>query len=149
MLFAPCEGEEYLVPFSPLLPRGSRRAIYFELSIFFFYQLPLAFQERLNFFISFIVNTIVYGIWDFRNRATFHNGKKDHRAFIKFIFSDISMQDRLDQFRLTENRFNDVWSLPFFCAIGNGRINLNLQLCGISLSLSTLSVRGMLAVSAI
>ena len=39
----------------------------------------------------------------FRNWASFHNGKEDHRAFIKFISSDISMRVRLDQFRLTEN----------------------------------------------
>ena len=53
------------------------------------------------------------------------------------------MRVRLDQFRLTESRFNDLWSLPSFFAIESGQISLNLQWCSIYLSLFTLSVRGM------
>ena len=63
----------------------------------------------------------------FRNRATFQNGREDHCAITKFISSDISMRVRLDQFRLAESRFNDLWSLPSFCAIESGRISLNVQ----------------------
>ena len=96
------------------------------LSVFFFFQLPSVSRKRLNLF-SFIVKTILYGIWVFRNRAIFQNGKEDHRAIIKFISSDILMRVRLDKFRLTETRFNDLWSLPSFCAIESSRISLSLQ----------------------
>ena len=114
--------------FSPLLTRvlGTQFTLSLLSVFFFFFQLPSVSQKRLNLF-YFIIKTILYGIWVFRYRATFHNGREDRRAIIKFISSDISMRVRLDQFRLTEYRFNDLWSLSSFCAIESGRISLNLQ----------------------
>ena len=74
-----CRVKNTWFHFSPLLTRvlGTQFTLNF-LSVFFF-QLPSVSRKRLNLF-SFIVKTILYGIWVFRNRATFQNGKEDHRA---------------------------------------------------------------------
>ena len=118
-----------MVTFLSLINSGSRHAIYSEFTIcfFFLFSTSVGISEKIESFFYFIIKTILYGIWVFRNRATFQNGREDRRAIIKFISSDISMRVRLDQFRLTEYRFNDLWSLSSFCAIESGRISLNLQ----------------------
>ena len=53
-----------------------------------------------------LVKSILYGIWTFRNKATFYNSRDDHRAIVNYIKGDIRRRVRLDFFRFTESRFN-------------------------------------------
>ena len=42
------------------------------------------------------MQTIVYAIWKFRNRATFYNGRDDHRAIIKYVLQDAKFRIHCD-----------------------------------------------------
>ena len=68
----------------------------------------------------FLIKSILYGIWTFRNRATFRNGTETHQAIIRYILSEVSKKIRLDHIRLSESRFSERWTLSSFCAIENG-----------------------------
>ena len=45
----------------------------------FFFQLSFP-NDKSRRLIQFAVKSILYGIWQFRNKAVFHNGKEDSRA---------------------------------------------------------------------
>ena len=54
----------------------------------FFFQWPIidAKNARLA---RYLIKTILYVIWTFRNKSTFHNGNETSRAIIKYILSDV------------------------------------------------------------
>lgn len=82
-------------------------------SIFFF---QLSFRnDKSRRLILFVVKSILYGIWRFRNKAVFHNGKEDSRAIIKYIVFDIKNKIRLDHHRFSPNKFRSMWCHPALC----------------------------------
>jgi len=82
--------------------------------IFLFqFQCPSRHSRILLFFIK----TILYGIWKFRNKATFHNGKEDSKALIRYIKSNIKNRILLDKHRLSPLVFRDLWSHPAICSL--------------------------------
>ena len=68
----------------------------------------------------FLIKSILYGIWVFRNKATFHNGREDHRAIIKYISNDVRRRVKLDFLRLPESLFSRFWIIPGFCTVVDG-----------------------------
>ena len=54
----------------------------------FFFLWPSTSAKRANLARLF-VKSILYGIWTFRNKSTFHNGTEDHRAIIWYVSSDL------------------------------------------------------------
>ena len=54
----------------------------------FFYQFPDP-GEKNRRLLLFILKSILYGIWKFRNKATFHKGKEKSRGIIRYV-SDLS-----------------------------------------------------------
>ena len=91
---------------SPFVPNCS--------SIFFF-----QFQCTSRHFriLLFLIKTILYGIWKFRNKATFRNGKEDSRALIRYIKSNIKNRILIDKHRLSPLTFRDLWSHPSICSL--------------------------------
>ena len=77
----------------------------------FLYQFPSTQQKNLRLLLFFI-KSILYGIWKFRNKATFHNGKEDSNAIIRYIIRDVKNRILLDKHRLSPNTFRDLWSHP-------------------------------------
>ena len=73
-----------------------------------------------------LVKSIPYGIWVFRNKATFYNLSCDHRAITKFIVSDLRQKVRTDFLRLSNSRFSDLWILDCFCTEEGGLSDLNV-----------------------
>ena len=80
----------------------------FPTSIFFF-QLPFPPSDKLRRLIIFVVKSILYGVWCFRKKAVFHNGKEDSGAIIKYIVIDIKNRIKLDHFRFSPNKFRSMW----------------------------------------
>ena len=74
----------------------------------------------------FVIKTIIYGVWLFRNKSTFRNVKDNHRAIIRYVLFDISSSVRVDFLRLTSFRFLDRWSFPPFISINDGLLNVNI-----------------------
>ena len=69
----------------------------------------------------YIVKSVLYGIWVFRNKATFHNGTEDHHAIIQYIVSDIKNRLKLDYFRLSGSKFSSLWLIPDFVSVRDGQ----------------------------
>lgn len=85
----------------------------------FLFPWPSTSAKRANLARLF-VKSILYGIWTFRNKSTFHNGTEDHRAIIRYVSSDLKRRVSFDFFRFSESRFSHCWILENFCAIQNG-----------------------------
>ena len=91
---------------SPFVPNCS--------SVFFFqFQCPQRHFRILLFFIK----TIMYGILKFCNKATFHNGKEDSKALIRYIKSKIKNRILIDKHWLSPLTFRDLWSHPAICSL--------------------------------
>ena len=60
----------------------------------------------------YIIKTILYGIWTFRNKATFHNGTESPQAIVRYIKQDITTRLKVDFNRLSTDRFSKQWSHP-------------------------------------
>ena len=88
----------------------------------FLYQFSCRQPKNLRLLL-FVIKTILYGIWIFRNKATFHNGKENSRATIRYINQDIKKRIFLDKHRLSPTVFRDLWSHP---ALVSFRDNDNL-----------------------
>ena len=81
----------------------------------FFYQFPRP-QHRNFRILLFLIKSILYGIWKFQNKATFHNGKENSKAIIRYIRQDIKRRIFLDKHRLSPTVFRDLWSHPALCS---------------------------------
>ena len=104
--FSPTLSSLFTAPFSPNC-----------LTVFFFkWQ---SSDQRKNRLARYIVKSVLYGIWKFRNKTTFHNGTERSDAIIRYISQDIRNRIHLDHFRLTELAFKSAWESPF-CNIVNG-----------------------------
>ena len=57
----------------------------------------------------YFVKTILYGLWTFRNKATFRNGSDTSDATVNYISGDIKIRLNLDYQRLSPNKFGKVW----------------------------------------
>lgn len=84
-------------------------------SMVFFYQFRCSRQRDLRILLFFI-KTILYAIWKFRNKATFHNGKENSRAIRRYIIQDIKNRISLDRHRLSPNAFRNLWEHPAICS---------------------------------
>lgn len=65
----------------------------------------------------YLIKTILYSIWSFRNKSTFHNGTETPRAIIKYINRELSTTLHMEQHRLTASKFECLWIHPAFCQI--------------------------------
>ena len=102
--FVPCLSFLIDFPFSPYVP-----------SVFFFQW--SSNHRRKNVIAIFLIKSILYAIWKFRNKAAFHNSNETHRAIIRYTLSDITSRVKLDFFRLPLTRFRAQWEIPGFCVI--------------------------------
>lgn len=84
-------------------------------------------QRKKNLISYFLIKSIPYAIWIFRNKATFHNGNESHKAIVKYILFNVCNRMRLDFFCLPLSRFCSMWELPGFCSIENNDLRISLS----------------------
>ena len=84
----------------------------------FFFQLSSP-NDKSRRLIQFVVKSILYGIWRFRNKVVFHNGKEDSRAIINYIVVDIKNRIRLDDYRFSRSKFRSIWCHAALCDFHN------------------------------
>ena len=65
----------------------------------------------------FLIKTILYGVWKFRNKATFHNGNDTPEGMIRYILGDVRNRVACDFFRLQFSDFKDAWEAPGLCRL--------------------------------
>ena len=90
----------------------------FNLVTVFFFLFPSPSLRKSHIAQAFIKN-IVYAIWVFRNKSTFHNGREQAPAVVKFALHSIKGRVKVDFHRLPRNSFNDTWGFPNICYISN------------------------------
>ena len=80
----------------------------------FLYQFSFPGEKNLRILLFFL-KSILYGVWKFRNKATFHNGRENSRAIIKYIVVDIKRRINVDRHRFSPTRFRSLWAHPAIC----------------------------------
>lgn len=80
----------------------------------FLYQFSSPGEKNLRILL-FLLKSILYGVWKFRNKATFHNGRENSRAIIKYIVVDIKRRINVDRHRFSPTRFRSLWVHPAIC----------------------------------
>ena len=94
--------------FSPLLSSLLGVAFLPNCLFVFFFQWPRVEAKNARL-ARFLIKTILYGIWTFRNKATFCNGHEDSQAIIRYIKADVRKRISLDHFRLPLSDFASAW----------------------------------------
>ena len=84
----------------------------------FFFRFPPCFS-RNRAIVIYLIKSILYGIWKFRNKATFHNGNETDRAITRYIIQDITSRIKLDHFRLPVAKFDSLWVRPELCRVAS------------------------------
>ena len=92
--------------------------------VFFFRWAPVSPKNAQ--LIRFLIKTILYGIWKFRNKATFHNGNDTPEGMIRYILSDIKNRVACDYYRLTFSEFRNCWEAPGLCRLNGDSYKLLL-----------------------
>lgn len=74
---------------------------------------------------SYLIKSILYGIWHFRNAATFYNDVQDHGTVINYIIHSVTQRIRLDYITSTSSTFREIWS-DSLCNVVNDDLKINL-----------------------
>ena len=83
-------------------------------SIFFFdWQTTNQKNARIA---RYLVKSILYGIWKFRNKCTYFNGTERSDAIIRYIIQDVKARINIDFFRFSLDSFKSTWESPL-CSI--------------------------------
>ena len=90
----------------------------------FFFQWPRADAKSARL-ARFLIKTTLYGIWKFRNKATFHNSHEDSQAIIRYIKTDIRKRISLDHFRLSQSDFVSAWE-SILCNVADSSFHVLL-----------------------
>ena len=105
--------------FTPILSLVLGGQFVVNLLTVFFFRWPSVDPKRARI-ARHLVKSVLYGVWIFRNKASFHNGNEDHRAIIRYISGDLKQRVSLDFIRLPPTRFSDLWLLDGFCIMEAG-----------------------------
>lgn len=106
----------HFVPVLSLLTQTTFRA---SVATVFFFRWSSNHRRR-NAVALFLIKSILYAIWTFRNASTFRNRYDESNAIIKYASQDIISRIKLDHYRLPVAAFSVLWEVPGFC-----RINAN------------------------
>ena len=68
---------------------------------------------------SFVIKSVEYSVWTFRNKSTFYNGREEASALIKYALHSIKGRVKLDFHRFSREQFLCVWGEPRFCFMRN------------------------------
>ena len=73
----------------------------------FFYLWPTA-GDKNDTPAPYVIKTILYGLWVFRNNATFHNGTETSQAIVRYISNDIKVRLKMDFSCMPPDLFHPV-----------------------------------------
>ena len=88
----------------------------------FFFQWPRV-GARGVILARFLVKTILYGIWKFRNKSTFHNSHENSQAIIRYIKVGVCKRISLDHFHLPFSAFASAWESPL-CVVSDSSFHV-------------------------
>ena len=82
------------------------------------YVISYQFSDRVqknHQLLLFILKSILYGIWKFRNKATFHMCKEKSRGIITYVSRDIRKRIENDRYRFSPDKFRSLWTHSSLC----------------------------------
>ena len=71
---------------------------------------------------GYLIKSLLYGIWVFRNKSTFHNRTEDYWAIVRYICHDIAMPLHVDFSRMNKHSFLALWCHDNICEVSNERL---------------------------
>ena len=74
----------------------------------------------------YLIKTILYGIWTFYNKTTFHNGTESSRAVVRYIKQDITTRLKVDFSRFSQDQFVKLWCHSSLRTTVNGSLVIAL-----------------------
>ena len=86
------------------------------LAVFFF---CFRADDKNSFVARFVIKNVIFCTWSFRNKSTFHNGREEASALIKFSLHSIKGRVKLDFHRLPREKFLRTWVVSGFCSVRN------------------------------
>ena len=86
------------------------------LTVFFF---CFRADDKNSFVARFVIKNVIFCTWSFRNKSTFHNGREEASALIKYSLHSIKGRVKLDFHRLPREKFLRTWVDPGFCSLRN------------------------------
>ena len=87
--------------------------------VFVFFFKWLTTNSKHAHIARYLIKSILYAIWKFRNKCTFHNGTERSDAIIKYISHDIKTRIRIDFSRSSPTSFRNAWESPL-CKLVSG-----------------------------
>ena len=88
--------------------------------VFFF---KFSSPSRKGFRIAlYVIKTVLYAIWKFRNRSTFHNGSESSGAIIKYVKQNLKSRIKVDFFRLSRDKFVEIWAHDALLSVDGGSL---------------------------
>ena len=93
-------------------------------SVFFFcFESP---DDKDRSIATFLIKSILYAIWKFRNRATFYNSRDTDSAIVKYVLQELKFRLRVDFSRLSRAQFASQWVHPSLCSVVVGNLVINV-----------------------
>jgi len=80
----------------------------------------------------YIIMTILYGLWTFQNKATFHIGTKSPQTVVQYINQDITTRLQVDFSRYSTDHFTKLWCHLKHCVIDNSKLVIHLSSTSVS-----------------
>lgn len=110
----------HFLPTLSLLTQSSFRASV--VTVFFFRW--SSNHRRKNAIALFLIKSILYAIWTFRNASTFHNRYDEPKAIIRYASQNIISRVKLDHYCLPSAAFSHLWEVPRFCRVNENSIQV-------------------------
>ena len=95
---------------------------------FVFFYSPFNACDKNNAIAHYLVKTVLYALWHFRNKATFHKGTKDHRANIRYISHDITTRFLVDFSPFAERQFCSLWCHASICEVIRQKLTIKFSM---------------------
>ena len=124
-LFSELSVKKICAAFSPAL--SSLLATHFRSNVktVYFFQWT-ATSDKNTAIVRYLMKSILYGIWVFRNKSTFHNRTEDYQAIVRYIRHDIATRLHVDFSPMTEHSFLALSCHDSICEVSNERLIITL-----------------------
>ena len=111
------------VRFAPVLSLLTQTSFRASVATAFFFRWSSNHRKR-NAVARFVIKSVLYAIWIFRNASTFRNRSDESSAIIRYAVQDIIGRVKLDHYRLPAPVFSSLWEFPGFCCLDGGSVKV-------------------------
>ena len=111
------------VHFAPVLSLLTQTFFRASIATVFFFRWSSNHRKR-NAVARFVIKSVLYATWTFRNASTFRYRSDEFSAIIRYAVQDIIGRVKLDHYRLPAPAFSSLWEFPGFCCLDGGSVKV-------------------------